>query len=71
MLGWEGGSGSTAVLAGAAMPGQEGNDGRLKKDVTINMLLGWACGKVRGGGGMASATVDLVGQRRGEGCGNR
>ena len=41
-------------------------------DVTINMLLGGACGKARGeGGGHAFATVDVVGQRQGGGCGNR
>ena len=49
LLGYKGGGGPG--LAGAALSGQEGNGVRLKRDVTINMLLGGACGKARGGGG--------------------
>ena len=33
-------------LTGAALLGQEGNGIRLKRDVTINMLLDGACGKI-------------------------
>ena len=33
-------------MAGAALLGQEGNGIRLKRDVTINMLLDGACGKI-------------------------
>ncbi len=33
-------------LAGAALLGQEGNGIGLKRDVTINMLLDGACGKI-------------------------
>ena len=35
---------------GAALPGQEGKDVRLKKEVTINMFLGGAWDNVRGWG---------------------
>ncbi len=44
LSGHEGGGG--LGLAGAALLGQEGNDIRLKRDVTINILLDGACGKI-------------------------
>ncbi len=44
LSGHEGGGGRG--LAGAALLGQEGNGIRLKRDVTINMLLDGACGKI-------------------------
>ena len=33
-------------MVGAALLGQEGTGIRLKRDVTINMLLDGACGKI-------------------------
>ena len=44
LSGHEGGGGRG--LAGAALLGQESNGIRLKRDVTINMLLDGACGKI-------------------------
>ena len=44
LSGHEGGGG--CGLAGDALLGQEGNGIRLKRDVTINMLLDGACGKI-------------------------
>ena len=38
-------------LASLALPGQEGNCVWLKRDATINMLLGGVCGEARGWGG--------------------
>ncbi len=54
-----------------AFQGRRGNGGRLKKNVTINMLLSGVRGKAQGGGSMVSATVDVVGQRQGGGCSDR
>jgi hypothetical protein len=50
LSGREGGGGRRS--ADAVLPGQEGSDVRLKREVTINMLLGGG-GRVtrRGGGG--------------------
>ena len=44
LSGHEGGGGRG--LAGAVLLGQEGNGIRLKRDVTINMLMDGACGKI-------------------------
>ena len=46
LSGHEGGGGRG--LAGAALLGQEDNGVRLKRDVTINMFLDGACGKITG-----------------------
>ena len=64
MAGWDDDGGRAVAGVGRwalHCQGQEGNGVRLKRDVTINMLLGGACGKAGGGGGTVSATVDFVG----------
>ena len=48
LSGHEGGVGCGST--GAALRRQERNSVRLERHVTINMLLGGACGKARGGG---------------------
>ena len=46
LLGHEG-SGRCGLM-GAVLPGQVGSGVRLKREVTINMLLGGACGQAGG-----------------------